>query len=60
MNFSAKVESLVVELDDLATRQGEEEARRHQDLIQEVEELRVQLSLAKRDTGHVLKEGQFE
>jgi hypothetical protein len=59
MNFSAQVESLVVELDDLAARQGEEEARRHQDLIEEVEELRTQLTLAKRDTGHVLK-GQFK
>jgi hypothetical protein len=48
-----------VELDDLAVRQGEEEARRHQKLIDEVEELRTQLIIAKRDTGHIPREGQF-
>jgi hypothetical protein len=53
-----QVESLVVELDDLAVRQGEEEARRHQNLIEEVEDLRAQLILAKRDTSHVSGEGQ--
>jgi hypothetical protein len=37
----AQVESLVVELDDLAVRQGEEEARKNQKLIDEVEELRT-------------------
>jgi hypothetical protein len=54
-----QVESLVVELDDLAVRQGEEEARRHQNLIEEVEDLRAQLILAKRDAGHVSGEGQL-
>jgi len=49
-----------VELDDLAVRQGEEEARRHQKLIDEVEELRTQLIIAKRDTGHIRREGQFD
>jgi len=49
-----------VELDDLAVRQGEEEARRHQKLIDEVEELRTQLIVAKRDTGHIPREGQFD
>lgn len=53
-----QVESLVVELDDLAVRQGEEEARRHQNLIEEVEDLRAQLILAKRDTSHASGEGQ--
>lgn len=49
-----------MELDDLAVRQGEEEARRHQKLIDEVEELRTQLIIAKRDTGHTPREGQFD
>jgi hypothetical protein len=48
-----------VELDDLAVRQGEEEAQRHHKLIEEVEELRTQLILAKRGAGHVSREGQF-
>lgn len=55
-----QVESLVVELDDLAVRQGEEEARRHQKLTDEVEELRTQLIIAKRNTGHIPSEGQFD
>ena len=49
-----------MELDDLAVRQGEEEARRHQKLIDEVEELRTQLIIAKRDTGHIPREGHFD
>ena len=49
-----------MELDDLAVRQGEEEARRHQKLTDEVEELRTQLIIAKRDTGHIPREGQFD
>jgi hypothetical protein len=56
----AQVESLVVELDDIAVRQGEQEARRHQKLIEEVEELRAQLAFAKRDAGHESREGQFK
>ena len=56
----AQVESLVVELDDLAVKQGEEEARKHQKLIDDVEELRTQLIIAKRDTGHIPREGQFD
>jgi hypothetical protein len=52
------VESLVVELDDLAVRQGEEEARRHQNLIEELEDLRAQLILAKGDASHISGEGQ--
>lgn len=56
----AQVESLVVELDDLAVRQGEEEARKNQKLIDEVEELRTQLIIAKRDKGHIPREGQFD
>jgi hypothetical protein len=47
-----------VELDDLAVRQGEEEARRHQNLIEEAEDLRAQLILAKQDASHVSGEGQ--
>jgi len=49
-----------VELDDLAVKQGEEEARKHQKLIDDVEELRTQLIIAKRDTGHIPREGQFD
>lgn len=49
-----------MELDDLAVRQGEEEARRHQKLIDEVEELHTQLIIAKQDTGHIPREGQFD
>ncbi|PSN58155.1 hypothetical protein C0J52_01000 [Blattella germanica] len=52
-----QVESLVVELDDLAVRQGEEEARRSQNLIEEIEELRAQLSLSKRNESLVSGEG---
>jgi hypothetical protein len=55
----AQVELLVVELDNLAVRQGEEEARRHQKLIDEVEELRTQSIIAQRDTGYMPREGQF-
>jgi hypothetical protein len=39
-------------------RQGEEEARRHQDLIEEIEDLRAQLVLAKQDSSHMSGEGQ--
>jgi hypothetical protein len=60
MSLLAQVESLVVELDDLAVRQGEEEARRHQKLIDEMEELRTQLIIAKQDTVHMPREGQFD
>jgi hypothetical protein len=49
-----------VELDDLAVRQGEEEARRHQKLIDEVEDLRTQLIIAKRNAGQMPREGQFD
>ncbi|KAJ9574107.1 hypothetical protein L9F63_008521, partial [Diploptera punctata] len=52
-----QVESLVVELDDLAMRQGEEEARRHQNLIEEIEELKAQLVLSKRNESHISGEG---
>ena len=47
-----------MELDDLAVRQGEEEARRHQSLIEEIEELRAQLAVARRTDSHGDAEGQ--
>ncbi|XP_069705746.1 centrosomal protein of 290 kDa isoform X2 [Periplaneta americana] len=55
-----QVESLVVELDDLAVRQGEEEARRHHSLIEEVEDLRAQLAATKRDGGSVSRDAEYE
>lgn len=43
-----QVESLMNELDDIASKQGEEEARRRQDLLDEIDDLKEQLEYHKR------------
>nr|CAD7393738.1 unnamed protein product [Timema cristinae] len=46
------VESLETELDELAARQGEEEARTHQRLVEELDELRTKLSRYRAGEDH--------
>ncbi|CAG2061183.1 unnamed protein product, partial [Timema podura] len=47
-----QVESLETELDELAARQGEEEARTHQRLVEELDELRIKLSRYRAGEDH--------
>nr|CAD7456946.1 unnamed protein product [Timema tahoe] len=47
-----QVESLETELDEIAARQGEEEARTHQRLVEELDELRTKLSRYRAGEDH--------